>query len=239
MGIALLLSCSNTDPFRTSDQNSPDSVFPSRELVDLTSPDGEKRLFESRSRADFLPLVIHFETQQNLAYCGVASMSMVLNAMQIPAPINRQFKRYPMFTQDNLFNKATDSILDVDTITRRGMTLEQLGQLLAVHGLPITTLHAGDIDVDRFRSLAVENLKQPNNFVLVNYLRKAIGQESGGHISPLAAYHSTSDSFLILDVSRYKYPPVWVSAEELWGAMNTIDSASGKTRGMVLVGETE
>jgi hypothetical protein len=44
--------------------------------------------------------------------------------------------------------------------------------------------------------------------VIVNYLRKAIGQEKGGHISPLAAYDAETDRFLILDVSRYKYPPV-------------------------------
>ncbi len=41
--------------------------------------------------------------------------------------------------------------------------------------------------------------------------------------------------FLILDVSRYKYPPVWVKASELWQAMVTVDSVSGKTRGFVLV----
>ncbi len=40
---------------------------------------------------------------------------------------------------------------------------------------------------------------------------------------------------LILDVSRYKYPPVWVKTEDLWKAMNTVDSTSGKTRGFVFV----
>ncbi|MGB6297273.1 MAG: phytochelatin synthase family protein, partial [Rivularia sp. (in: cyanobacteria)] len=56
-----------------------------------------------------------------------------------------------------------------------------------------------------------------------------------GHISPLAAYNKETDRFLILDVSRYKYPPVWVKAEDLWKAMNTKDSVSDKTRGFVLV----
>jgi hypothetical protein len=35
--------------------------------------------------------------------------------------------------------------------------------------------------------------------VIVNYLRNAIGQEWGGHISPLAAYDADTDRFLILD----------------------------------------
>jgi hypothetical protein len=51
----------------------------------------------------------------------------------------------------------------------------------------------------------------------------------------VAAYDLASDQFLILDVARFKYPPVWVKAERLWLAMNTIDRASGKTRGFVLV----
>ena len=60
-----------------------------------------------------------------------------------------------------------------------------------------------------------EYLGTEDHYVLVNYLRRAIGQERGGHISPLAAYDADTDRFLILDVSRYKYPPVWVGAAEL------------------------
>ncbi len=72
--------------------------------------------------------------------------------------------------------------------------------------------------------------------MIINYLRKAIGQERGGHISPLAAYDAETDQFLILDVSRYKYPPVWVTAPDLFNAMNTVNSDNHDlTRGYVLV----
>jgi len=75
-----------------------------------------------------------------------------------------------------------------------------------------------------------------DHFVIVNYLRRAIGQQTGGHISPLAAYDAAADRFLILDVARYKYPPVWVKASELFDAMNTADAANdNRTRGYVLV----
>ena len=62
--------------------------------------------------------------------------------------------------------------------------------------------------------------------VLVDDLRAAIGQEKGGHISPVAAYDADTDRFLILDVSRYKYPPIWVEAADLFAAMNTTDSTT-------------
>ena len=72
--------------------------------------------------------------------------------------------------------------------------------------------------------------------MIVNYLRKAIGQEKGGHISPLAAYDADADRFLILDVSRYKYPPVWVAVSDLFAAMSTTDPDNqNRTRGYVLI----
>jgi hypothetical protein len=36
---------------------------------------------------------------------------------------------------------------------------------------------------------------------------------------------------LILDVARFKYPPHWVSLPTLFAAMQTIDSASQRSRG--------
>jgi len=70
----------------------------------------------------------------------------------------------------------------------------------------------------------------------VNFLRKALGEERGGHISPLGAYDEKADRFLLLDVARYKYPPVWVKTSELFDAMNTADSDNdSKTRGYILV----
>ena len=81
----------------------------------------------------------------------------------------------------------------------------------------------------------MQNLSKRDNFAIVNYLRKTIGQERGGHISPIAAYNQRTDRFLILDVSRYKYPPVWVKAVDLWQAIATVDTDAGKTRGFVLV----
>lgn len=204
-------------------------------LIPLTSPAGEQLLISSNARQDYLPLSIHFVTQDNLAYCGVASMVMVLNSLGIPAPVAPEYRQAEFFTQNNLFNEKTEKIIPAQKISRQGMTLAELGQLLATYPIKVEVYHSSDSNLQEFRQKVVENLQQPNNFVLVNYLRSAIGQKTGGHISPLAAYNQETDTFLILDVSRYKYPPIWVKAEELWQAMNTEDKTSGKTRGFVLV----
>ncbi|MBD1846594.1 glutathione gamma-glutamylcysteinyltransferase, partial [Cyanobacteria bacterium FACHB-63] len=50
------------------------------------------------------------------------------------------------------------------------------------------------------------NLRNANDYFTVNYDRATLGQEDGGHISPIAAHHESSDRVLIADVSSYKYP---------------------------------
>ena len=205
-------------------------------LINFNSAEGEQLLIESEARQDYFPLSIQFVSQDNLAYCGVASIVMVLNALSIPAPEAPEFRTYRVFTQENFFNKPqTQKVMTAEAVSRGGMTLEQLGKLLESYPVKASVYHGGDVTLEEFRTLVVKNLQEKDNFVLVNYLRKAIGQERGGHISPLAAYNQETDRFLILDVSRYKYPPIWVKAEELWQAMKTVDAASGKTRGFVMV----
>lgn len=207
-----------------------------RNLIGFSSAQGEQLLLNSKAREAYWPLSVQFVTQNNQAYCGVASMVMVLNALSIPAPVAPQYSPYHVFTQENFFNnEQTRKVLPPEVVARQGMTLDQLGQLLATYPVKAKVYHSTDTSLGEFRKLAVENLQKPNNFVVVNYLRKVLGEERGGHISPLAAYNEQTDRFLILDVSRYKYPPVWVKTADLWQAMATMDTTSSKTRGFVLV----
>jgi hypothetical protein len=205
-------------------------------LIPFSSSEGEQLLIDSQARQDYFLLSNQFVTQINQAYCGVASSVMVLNALGLPAPKQPQDKTVQLFTQENFFEREeTKKVISPTLVSKLGMTLAQLGDLLTTHGAKVKVYYGSDINLDLFRSLLRQNLSERNNFAIVNYLRKTIGQERGGHISPIAAYNQRTDRFLILDVSRYKYPPVWVKAVDLWQAIKTMDSESGKTRGFVLV----
>ena len=205
-------------------------------LIDVQSDDGGKLLFESEARAAYMPLSINFLTQKTQSYCGVASIVMVLNALNVPAPTTPEYQPYHTFTQDNFLDEKTDLIRPRELLAKQGMTLDQLGRLLAAQPVAVEVVHAADSALDQFRARARDFLSRKDHFVVVNYLRKAIGQEKFGHISPLAAYDAEADRFLILDVARYKYPPVWVTAADLFSAMNTTDfDNDDKTRGFVLV----
>ena len=205
-------------------------------LIDFRSERGGDLLLESEAHEAYFPLASNFVTQQNQAYCGVASIVMVLNALGLPAPSVPEFDPYKTFTQANVLSEQTDAVLPRDTLAKIGMTLDQIGGILESYPIDAEVRHAAHSSVDQFRTEASEYLGSPDRFVIVNYLRKAINQERGGHISPLAAYDKDTDRFLILDVARYKYPPVWVATSDLFAAMNTTDSDNNnQTRGYLMI----
>jgi hypothetical protein len=137
-------------------------------------------------------------------------------------------------TQSNFFTDAASGIRNSLQVTFAGMSLAELAALLRAHGVDATAHYASDATLDQFRALARRNLATSGDYLLVNDQRAAPGQEQIGHISPVAAYNAAADRLLVLDVASY-YPPVWVSTAALWQAMNTIDDASGRTRGYVVV----
>ncbi|MBN9019937.1 MAG: phytochelatin synthase family protein [Rhizobiales bacterium] len=205
-------------------------------LVGASSDAGEALLVGAEAREAYFPLADNFVTQKTQSFCGVASMTMVFNAMALPAPAVPEYEPFKTFTQDNVLDDATEAVIPRATILKQGMTLDQLGAAIATKPVEASVRHAADSSLDTFRSEARDYLAQKDHFVIVNYLRKAMGQQTGGHISPLAAYDAEADRFLILDVARYKYPPVWVTTADLYAAMNTPDADNGnKTRGYVLI----
>jgi hypothetical protein len=206
-------------------------------LISLNSEAGEKLLLESQARQSYWNLSIQFVTQKTQSYCGVATIVMVLNALGSPAPSSPEYEPYRVFTQDDFFNAETEKVRPQSLIAQRGMTVDQIGGLLGVYAVEESVHHAADTDIDTFRQQAMRYLSAKDHYVIVNYLRFSLGEERGGHISPLAAYDSESDRFLVLDVARYKYPPVWISTADLFAAMSTPDrDNSGRSRGFVLVG---
>ncbi len=206
-------------------------------LVALQSEEGEALLFGADARADYVPLSLYFVTQENPAYCGPATIAMVLNALDLARPPSEMTLGLGLYDQENIFDARAEAAKPHAEVMRGGMTLDDLGAILAAHDLTVQVHHAEDSSLDEFRKIAADEVGSNGRFVLVNYLRAGIGQEKGGHISPLAAYDADSDRFLILDVSRYKYPPVWVKAAALFGAMDTPDSDNdNRSRGYLVVG---
>lgn len=196
-------------------------------LIAVESSRGKELLLTDRGFvADYEALTKNFESQSRAAFCGVASSVIVLNALRGSGP---------RLTQATFFTNSARTVRSSLKVTFGGMSLAQLSELLRAHNVDATPFYASDTSLETFRSVAQQNLRASGDFLLVNYQRAALEQGQTGHISPVAAYNAAADRLLVLDVAAYKYPPVWVSTEALWKAMNTIDSASGRTRGFVVI----
>jgi hypothetical protein len=206
-------------------------------LVALAQPAGQKRLTGSASNQSYWPLAQYFETQRNEAYCSVATSVMALNALGIRRPQTTQYPDFPFFSQEDFFRGIDPQVANAARVSQEGMTLDQLGAALKTFPIDVRKYHAADLSLDRFRDLVRTTTGHSDRFVLLNFRRVEIGETGGGHWSPLAAYDSASDSALLLDVARYKYPAVWVPLAQLYAGALAVDSVSGLSRGIVIIGK--
>jgi hypothetical protein len=148
----------------------------SRNLVSLNELRGKELLFESEANAAFLPLISHFETQETQTLCGPTSIAMVLNALEVPAPLAEGYGAYRLFTQGNVVNALTADITTYRRVPRSGMALSTVARVLQVYGVFVEVHYASETTVERFRSLAAQYLRTPGRHVIVNYSRAALGQ---------------------------------------------------------------
>jgi hypothetical protein len=185
--------------------------------------------------ADYWQLAPNFAAQITQSYCSVASAVTVLNAMPIPKPVDPAYAPYAYFTQSNFFTADVSKIISPQTVLAIGMTREQMTETLSRQGVTATSIAGDTLVEESLRSLLKSALGDDGRFVLANYFRANLGQVGGGHWSALAAYDAQSDSVLILDVAKYKYPPAWVRLGTLLRAIATIDTTSNKSRGLVIV----
>jgi hypothetical protein len=198
----------------------------SANLIDASSAEGMRLLANSSASVDYAQLLPYFVSQSRRGFCGVATASMLVNAA---------LPHTEPLTQPKLFATDLTGLRDNLAVTFGGMTLDQLAALLHSHGLAVQAVHASTSDVEAFRDVARATLGESRQFLAVNYDRHSLGQEGSGHISPVGAYSPQTDRLPVMDVASYKYPHTWVSVQDLWHAMNTVDPDSEQTRGYVII----
>ena len=222
-------------------------------LVAFASDDGLARLARSPAKVDFPALANQFEAQSNYLFCGPTTAAIVLNAARARSSdlprdrgrLHAEDLRYisddmviPRYTQDNVITKGPKTRAQVMgepmTINGKqfrdfGYQLRQLDELFKANALHTRLVIVDDKKPEQeIRTDLVENLKRRGDYVVVNYWRQAVGQQGGGHISPLGAYDPESDSFLVLDVNPASAGWVWMPATTLVKGMRTFDKVENR-----------
>ena len=198
-------------------------------IVYLDTKEGMNMLTEANGNADFASMIRFREPQRFQTYCGVASSIDVLNSLGIESSItNPDTHPYNQYTMYSFYTKEVLDIKIPMKVQQEGIELDNLGKMLNTFArVSATVYHAGTdnlTDLTHTRKLIADALSDKDSRVIVNFYRGALGQPGSGHFSPLAAYDEKTDRVLILDTASYKLPPAWVSMDDMWKAMATVDS---------------
>jgi hypothetical protein len=185
----------------------------------------------------YFKLASYLESERILTFCGPATIAAVMNSLDVKRPVPEQLFPFALFTQEDIFTPENQAVKPYPQVEHDGLVLDQLAQFFTNLGVSAEFRHADEFDADGLRQTIKTVLADPAKRLVVNYSRKPLNQNGDGHISPVAAYDQDTDRVLILDVARYKYPPVWLTVADLYGAMATVDSGSQKKRGIVIVSQ--
>ncbi|XVF81019.1 hypothetical protein PTKIN_Ptkin15bG0122800 [Pterospermum kingtungense] len=206
--------------------------LPSPPAIEFASPDGKqlfKEALEGGTAEGFFKLISYYQTQSEPAYCGLATLSMVLNALAID----------PGRTWKGPWRWFDDSMLDccepLEKIKSKGISFGKVACLAVCNGAQVEPFRTDQSSLDNFRRRVVSCTSSEDCHLIVSYSRAVLQQTGTGHFSPIGCYHAGKDMVLILDVARFKYPPHWVPLSLLWDAMNTIDNSTGHRRGFMVI----
>lgn len=211
------------------------AIMPQYDVTYLNTPEGSKRLINSSHQNSYWQLSIYLDTQKEPTYCGVASAIMVLNALEIDRPPWKDKSNFKLFMQEHFFTPEVEQIITKQKAASKGIDLFMLAQAIKTFGVSVELIKGTDLTLDTLRKTILRTLHTKDTYMIANYYRPAVKQTGTGHFSPIAAYDEESDSVLVMDVARYRYPPTWVPLTMLLESMQAFDNESGSARGLLIV----
>jgi len=158
------------------------------------------------------------EFQHNGSFCGPTSAVVLSHSLHMDAD------------QSHILDGT--EVHPTFGIVFGGVTLDQLaGVVREKTHKNVTVLR--DLTLDQFRA-EVAHANDPDKRYIANFHRGPLFGRGGGHHSPIAGYLADKDLVLVADVNA-KYQPWLVSTERLWKAVDTVDKATGKKRGLLRI----
>eukprot|EP00250_Pteridium_aquilinum_P004775 c14982_g1_i1 orf=120-1583(+) len=211
-------------------------VLPCPPAIEFASQEGKVLFAEALSDGSmngFFKLISTFQTQAEPAYCGLSTLVVVLNALSIDP--RRKWKGPWRWFDESML----DCCEPLEKVKKDGITFAKVTCLAQCAGASVQAFRANQSSLDSFRNFVETCVSSDDHHLVVSYDRRVLKQTGTGHFSPVGGYHRQKDMALILDVARFKYPPHWVPVPLLWEAINTIDEATGKSRGFMIVYKRE
>ena len=172
-------------------------------LVAFSSSEGRRRFAESMASGHvepYFPLSEQFVTQDEPTFCGLGTLTMVMNALCIDPKRGWRDESGPgwRWWSDEMFPTACSKSLD--DFRRDGITLDEFAALGAAAGATVTMTRPSDegVTLEAFRSLVVraatlrdEREGSPYQFAVTSFCRAAMGQTGANPPPPPTPPHPT------------------------------------------------
>lgn len=204
-----------------------------RICVPFSSPEG-KRLFREALLAghmeSYFALADQLCTQDEPAFCGLATLVMVLNAFEMDP--GRVWKRPWRWYHESMLKCC----IPPDILTE-GIVMDKFAEIARCHGLDVDIhrVHESD-DLNAFRDVVSRMTStDTEGFLVACYLRGSLGQTGNGHFAAVGGYHPQRELVFLFDTARFKYPPHWVPIARLWDGMGRVDPVTGMPRGYMII----
>ncbi len=164
--------------------------------IAFSSEEGRAVFREALARGTmegFFALAEQFHTQAEPAFCGLGTLVMVLNALEIDP--GRTWKGpWRWYSEEHL-----DCCRSLDDVAKDGITLTQLACLARCNGAKTSVSFAESASLEAFRAAVREATSKAGELhVVVAYDRRALGQTGSGHFSPVGGLHEGRDLVLLL-----------------------------------------
>ncbi|KAJ3325823.1 hypothetical protein HDU76_013065 [Blyttiomyces sp. JEL0837] len=208
----------------------------------------------------YYSLSLQYMSQSEPAYCGITSLSMALNALEVD-PLTKWKGCWRWFTEnvlevgfvcgdeeeeDEVGGEKKDGDDEMkggvpkkrwgfEEIKDRGITLMEFEAIARCNGLDGKVVRADMTTREQFKADILRACQSPNEVMIVSYSRGTLKQTGTGHFSPIGGYSEVEDKVLVFDVARFKYPAYWVSFDLLWESMHPLDESTGLPRGYAVL----
>eukprot|EP01117_Protostelium_nocturnum_P018399 TRINITY_DN7689_c0_g1_i1.p1 TRINITY_DN7689_c0_g1~~TRINITY_DN7689_c0_g1_i1.p1 ORF type:complete len:483 (-),score=128.80 TRINITY_DN7689_c0_g1_i1:199-1647(-) len=226
---------SDTKETKTTSQTTTTSFYkrplPSH-LIPFSSEEGReifKKTIQNGSMESYWSLAEQFHTQSEPAYCGLATLTMVLNALQIDP--NRLWKGPWRWYNEDLLDCCTP----LEVVKKEGITMNNFACLAKCNGADIETVKAENTNLEEFRKRIRSTCEKKDEYIVVSFSRTILGQTGDGHFSAISAYNEEKDMCLVMDTAKFKYPAFWSPVSLLYDAMIPKDKVTGLSRGFFIL----
>ncbi|KAK9201457.1 hypothetical protein WN944_016660 [Citrus x changshan-huyou] len=148
-------------------------ALPSPPAIEFASPQGKQLFTEALGEGTmegFFKLISYYQTQSEPAYCGLATLAVILNALAIDP--GRTWKGPWRWFDDTML----DCCKPLSKIKAEGITFGKVACLAYCHGAKVEAFRTNESSIDDFRRHVISCASSEDCHVISSYHRGVFKQ---------------------------------------------------------------